>query len=419
VSSTPHLHADPLSRIRFLAEISATFSSSLDYQQTLRTVAQRCVPALASWCVIDLLSRHAGRPRLDRVAIAAQDPRREALLRELQERYPVDPEGPNLIAHVLRTGEADLQPTLPAHLIQQATVDARHGEILRELSGASSLLVPLRARGQILGVLSLLAEEPGRYGLQDLELATEIACLAAVAIDNARLYQESQRAIQMRDDFLATLSHDLRNPLSVIKLKVQALQRKVGKKEPGWLEYLAAIDKQTGIMLDLMEELLDLANVQTGQQMALRLLRIELRALCQAAIADCQATTDHHHLTLRPGAEVWGQFDEIRLLRVLANLLSNAVKYSPFGGEITVQVEQEGDRSALIRVSDQGIGIPAADLPHIFERFRRASNAAGQAAGSGVGLASAQAIVEQHGGSIWAESQEGKGSTFVVKLPLG
>lgn len=231
---------------------------------------------------------------------------------------------------------------------------------------------------------------------------------------------ELQAAIRVRDEFLAILSHDLRNPLSVIKLKVQALQRKAaltGLTDPGWLDHLRAINKQAEIMLDLMEELLDLANVQAGKPMALRLARTELRALCQAAIGDCQATTDQHRVTLRPGAEVHGPFDEIRLLRVLANLLSNAVKYSPEGGEIAVQVEQEGDGWVLIRVRDQGIGIPAADLPHIFERFHRAANA-GQASGSGVGLASAMAIVEQHGGSIRAESQEGEGATFVVRLPL-
>ena len=113
-----------------------------------------------------------------------------------------------------------------------------------------------------------------------------------------------------------------------------------------------------------------------------------------------------------------GWWDTVRLERVLGNLLSNAVKYSPEGGIITVKVTKEGDQWAVLSVEDQGVGIPADDLPHIFDRFHRAANIAGQIKGSGLGLASAHQIIKQHGGTITATSQQGKGATFTVRLPL-
>jgi signal transduction histidine kinase len=134
-----------------------------------------------------------------------------------------------------------------------------------------------------------------------------------------------------------------------------------------------------------------------------------------------QQATDSHILTFRSQVpELTGMWDAGRLERVLANLISNALKYSPNGGEIDVTVEQvdeEGRRWAVVKVKDSGIGIPAADLPHIFERFHRGANVSGRIPGTGIGLAAAQEIVEQHGGSISVQSREGDGSTFTVRLP--
>jgi signal transduction histidine kinase len=131
-----------------------------------------------------------------------------------------------------------------------------------------------------------------------------------------------------------------------------------------------------------------------------------------------QHTSDSHVVRFEPSvAELAGTWDSARLERVLANLLANALKYSPSGGEVLVEVSRDADW-AVLSVADHGIGIPAADLPHIFERFRRASNVAGRIAGSGLGLAGARDIVEQHGGTIFVLSEEGRGSRFVVRLPL-
>jgi signal transduction histidine kinase len=129
-------------------------------------------------------------------------------------------------------------------------------------------------------------------------------------------------------------------------------------------------------------------------------------------------TDDHALRVVTATPELVGDWDRQRLIRVVENLLNNAIKYSPEGGEVIVFVAQDESGDAVVRVQDRGIGIPAKDLPHIFERFYRAGNAAGRMAGTGIGLAGARQIVERHGGTVTVESEEGVGSVFTLRLPL-
>jgi signal transduction histidine kinase len=193
-----------------------------------------------------------------------------------------------------------------------------------------------------------------------------------------------------------------------------------------WLEQ---IESATTKMGSFINELLDLAQMQAGRPLDLERQPTDLVALTAQVAAQVQHTTSRHTIRVRAHVpELVGHWDPLRLERALANLLTNAVKYSPDGGEIEVEVglgqgqeqgqEHEGSEVAVWSVRDHGVGIPAADLPHIFERFRRGSNVAGQIGGTGLGLSSARQIVEQHGGTISVHSEEGKGSTFTVRLPL-
>jgi PAS domain S-box-containing protein len=173
---------------RFLAEVSASLSSSLDYRTTLARVARLAVPHLADWCVVDILKEEDGS--LDRLAVAHQDPEKVALVHELQKRYPPDPDAPRGVAQVSRTGHSELVPEIPESLLEEAARDAEHREILRGLGLKSYMIVPLVARGRTLGAISLVSAESGRrYGEADLELAKELARRAALAVDNARLYR--------------------------------------------------------------------------------------------------------------------------------------------------------------------------------------------------------------------------------------
>lgn len=182
---------------RFLVEAGMALSSSLDYRTTLASVARLAVPYLADWCVVDVLEEDGF---LDRVAVAHQDPEKVAWARELQERYPPDQDSSYGVGRVLRTGSPELVAEIPEPLLEEAARDAEHREILQTLGIESYLVVPLVARGRTLGTITLVSAESGwRYGPADLELAEELARRAALAVDNARLYQErseTARALQ-------------------------------------------------------------------------------------------------------------------------------------------------------------------------------------------------------------------------------
>jgi len=236
----------------------------------------------------------------------------------------------------------------------------------------------------------------------------------------------AREAVRVRDEVLGAVSHDLRNPLAAIKGQAQLLERWAGRYELPERERLVAglqrIDAAASRMSSWIEELLDVTRLSLGQKLELRLTATDLAPLVRHAVDDYQDTTDRHQLrveaTERPLVGCW---DAARLRRVLDNLLSNAIKYSPAGGDIIVTLERQEDQDgswALVRVRDPGVGIPAADQPHVFEHFHRAGNVAGRIAGTGLGLAGSRRIVHQHGGALAVESEEGRGSTFTVRLPL-
>jgi signal transduction histidine kinase len=243
--------------------------------------------------------------------------------------------------------------------------------------------------------------------------------------ERTRAEEERQRLEREKDAFLATASHDLKNPLASIKGNAQLIGRQVarGAVDPARLAAgLASIDSAASQMAALIDALLDLTRLRLGRPLELERQPTDLVALARRVAAEQQATSERHRIVVDSAeAELVGSWDARRLERVLGNLLSNAVKYSPQGGPITVAVARapEPERTwAVLTVRDRGLGIPARDLPRIFEHFHRAANVAGAIPGTGVGLAGARQIVEQHGGTISVESREGEGSTFTVRLPL-
>ena len=411
-------------RLAFLAEASALLAASLDYAATLASVAQLAVPSLADWCTVHIVEDDGV---IHPLAVAHADSSKVELGRQMQRRYPPDPDAQYGVRKVLRTGQSEIYPEIPDSLLVAAARDAEHLKLMRELSLRSLMVVPLVARGRTLGAISFAAAESGRqYGPADLALAEDLARRAAAAVDNARLYQEAQQALRARNEFLSTVSHDLKTPIAAIRGMAQLLRRRLARggtpETERIAEGLTSIEASTTKMTAIIGELLDVVRLQTGQPLDLHREPTDLVALVQRAVAEHQQTTNRHRIQVEAAVpELTGEWDPIRLERVLGNLLSNAIKYSPAGGPITVTVTPEEDETgAWVRLSvrDRGLGIPAADLPHIFERFRRGANVVGRIEGTGIGLAGAHQIVEQHGGTITAESQEGVGTTFTVRLPL-
>jgi PAS domain S-box-containing protein len=243
---------------------------------------------------------------------------------------------------------------------------------------------------------------------------------AVVAFQDISTIKDLERT---RDEFLSAITHDLKTPLTVVRGQAQLMQRRLAHTPDGarLAARLTGIVEATTSMTALIDELLDVARLEMGQPLMLDCRPTDLVGLARRVVKQVQAGRRHRLHIDAAAPELVGEWEAARLERVVANLISNAIKYSPQGGEITVRVAADDDAAghwAVLTVSDQGVGIPRADLPHIFEGFHRAGNVAGQIAGTGLGLASARQIVEQHGGTISVESQEGVGSTFTVRLPL-
>lgn len=407
-----------------LAEASDVLSASLDYETTLGNLAQLVVPRLADWCMVSMVA-HGGLPH--HVAIAHADPGQAVLAREIRKWYMPRADAPHGIAAVSRSGRAELWPEVDRDWLARVARDDEALALLTRARLRSLASVPLPVRGQVLGVVTFATAESGRrYGPADLELFEELAHRAAYAIDNARLYREAQTAVRARDEFFSLVSHDLRGPLAGIKGNAQLLRRRIARKgsltAESAQEVLARIDRAATGMAAQIDELLDVARMRLGRPLDLDRQPVDLVALARRAAEEQQAASGRHRIEVdaSPNSLV-GQWDGVRLERLLTNLVGNAVKYSPDGGTITVALREEetgGSAWAVLAVRDRGLGIPAADLESIFEPFQRAANAAAHAGGTGLGLTSARLIAEQHGGTITAQSIEGEGSTFTVRLPL-
>ena len=271
---------------------------------------------------------------------------------------------------------------------------------------------------------ALRRDESGRP-LEILVISTDITHRKEAEAELARL-AATEAALRERDQLLATVSHDLKTPLTTIRGQADILLRQIertGTIEPQrarkGLELLRAAATRMATWID---DLLDSARLQAGRPLELHRQAMDLVALAWQAVAEHQSGTERHRLrvdTREP--KIVGLWDPIRLRRVLDNLLTNAVKYSPNGGEIVVSVAlvngPEG-QAAQLAVRDPGVGIPASELPHIFDRFRRGENVVGRFGGTGIGLAGASQIVREHGGRIDVESEPDHGTTVRVWLPL-
>ena len=308
-----------------------------------------------------------------------------------------------------------------------ATFPHLRGYLETDDHGALAVL-PLGLEGRAVGGLRLSFRGPRTFDAQDRAFMIALAQQGAQALERARLYAaehaaraEAEAAIQTRDELMGVISHDLRNPLTVVQGHIQLLRRRAGRVESlnssDLLRSLETIESGVRSLAVQIDELQDATHLQAGRLLELNLGPTDLVEVTRLAVTRHQGLSDTHRLHFETAVpSLVGEWDAGRLDRVLGNLLSNAIKYSPEGGDVSVTLSHEGAWAKLV-VEDRGLGIPAEDLPYIFERFRRAGNVVGRIAGSGLGLAGARDIVQQHGGTIQVQSEEGRGSRFVVRLP--
>jgi K+-sensing histidine kinase KdpD len=290
----------------------------------------------------------------------------------------------------------------------------------------SELAVPMVLKRRVVGVLDLESRVPHAWSATDERLLVALANHAALAIDNLHLLDETRKVAALREldrmktELLSTVSHELRTPLGSIKgYATTLLSHGTKLRKDEQREFLEIIDSEADRLRELIENLLDLSRLEAG---VLRIDKepVRLGATVREVIRKVQLSAPHHHLELDwPPEDPLVSGDKRRLYQVMQNLLTNAVKYSPNGGCIALSAKTRG-RDLVVSVRDEGLGMPAAELDRIFDRFHRVQGGvASGIGGTGLGLAICKGLVEAHGGRIWADSEgEGQGSTFRFTLPL-
>ncbi|HEY9639473.1 MAG TPA: PAS domain S-box protein [Coleofasciculaceae cyanobacterium] len=409
----------------FLAEAGRVLASSLDYQTTLSSIAQLIVPELADWCTVHIVDETGTTQRL---AVAHVDPEKVDWANELDQRYPHDPHAVRGVAQVLRTGQSELYHEILDDLLVASAQDEQHLHLLRQVGLSSAMIVPLRVQERSLGTISFVAAESGRrYDAADLDLAEELGRRAALAVENAQLYQVAQRdraeaeaANRVKDEFLAVLSHELRSPLNPILGWIKLLQKgRLDAKKTA--QALETIERNAKLQAQLIEDLLDVSRILQGK-ITLNVAPVNLAATIKAALETVHLAAEAKNIRIQThfhplAGTLLG--DTNRLQQVVWNLLSNAVKFTPAGGRVEIRLEQI-DQMAQIQVQDTGKGISPEFLSHVFDYFRQEDGTTTrQFGGLGLGLAIVRHLTELHGGIVQVDSPgQNLGATFTVQLPL-
>jgi PAS domain S-box-containing protein len=410
-------------RQRMLAMAGWVLAGSLDEESTLATIAEMPLPLLGDWSLVELFSEDA------QVRRAASSHTEAAVVGEMVgftsphfEAAPPDGLRYGSTARVAHEGAPTLISDVEswfASTFPEPALQAR----ARALGAHSVLVVPLmRAGGRGFGALSLVRTRAGRgHSPEELVVAEQFGVSAALALENARLYQQTRAAVRERDELLAIVSHDLRNPVNAIVMLTGALMARsdAGAAVPVELEQLEAMRAAARQADGLIQDLQDVSRISAGR------LRVDARA---TAIADAIAQTVE---LFEPSAEVAGLrltrdvpgdlprvlADVPRVQQVLSNLLVNAIKFTPEGGRVHVSAALD-DEGRFLRVSvcDSGPGIAPEDVPRLFERYWQAPRLL--RAGSGLGLFIAKGIMEAHGGTIEVQTALGRGTEFAALLPV-
>ena len=423
----------PERRALFLAETSRALFESLDYEETLSRVARLALPELGAWCMVDLIESET---EIHRLAVYHPDSSRHALAAELQQQYP--PSRGDLFGapRILRTQQPELIPEVSAEMLGAAAHDKRHLEILRTLGFCTYMVVPLKARGRVLGAITFIgADVQQRYTPKDLLFAEDLAGRAAMAMDNARLYREAQQAREeavaavaraaisdrAKTDFLATMSHELRTPLNAIAGYAELLE--LGMRDPiseQQREAIVRIRKSQQHLLGIVNDILTFAKTETGR-IPLTLEPTPVAPAIEAVhflVEPLLAQNGIQYTFDACDAETSVTADRERFQQILVNLLTNAAKFSDHGGPVTLHCEVR-DHLVAIVVADKGQGIDEAMLEAIFEPFVQISTGLTRTAdGSGLGLAISRELARLMGGDVTVQSVKGEGSTFTLTLPL-
>ncbi|MEO7822780.1 MAG: PAS domain S-box protein [Gemmatimonadaceae bacterium] len=400
-------------RAALLAEASRVLSASFDYQTTLAALVRLAVPAMADYCALDMIDgetfNRIGEAHVDKSKTSLVNALASYPMSVLTQRHPV--------MRVITTGRPVLEVQVTPDLIDASFVHEAQRQTVRALAPRSFICVPLRTSEKLLGVLTLATSSSGRsYDMADLALAADLARRAALVVEHARLFHEAQQATRARDEILAVVAHDLRNPLNTVMMAAGLMIESSSPERPQERRQAEIVRRAADRMNRMIQDLLDVKRMESGQ------LWLDPKP---EPVAGIIADTIEMLRPLAAGSSIRIEShvgnnlplvlaDATRISQVLSNLVGNAVKFTPRDGLISLAAECV-DREVRFAVIDTGPGIPAEQLPHIFGRFWQAK--ASDRRGIGLGLAIAKGIVEAHKGRIWVSSSVGLGSTFYFTLP--
>lgn len=408
-------------RRKFLARATEQLTQSLDSQKTLATLAEVAVPLFADWCAVDMLENGS----LKRLAVAHVDKKQVEKVLQIHQKYPPDPTARRGVHHVLRTGTPEMLREVSKEVLDALAQDPEHLRIVRALGLRSYVCAPLLSQGKAIGVIScVMAKSRRLYEREDLDVLTSLAQRAAIALENARLYseaerarEEAERANRTKDEFMAMLGHELRSPLAPIQTALDLIAMRSDTVD---VREYAIIARQVHHLVRLVDDLLDVSRITRGivqlERTSVPLAEMIEQACEMVWPTEEQQATHQVHRDLDTTLVADG--DPVRLKQIVTNLLINAAKYTPQGGNVWITCRRtQGD--VEIQVRDDGIGIDQKTLRGVFESFVQAPQALDRARGGlGLGLSIVQGLVAAHGGEICAYSEGvGRGASFTVHLP--
>jgi signal transduction histidine kinase/DNA-binding response OmpR family regulator len=397
-------------RARFLAEATESLSSTLDARQVLSDLARLAVPRIGDLCATDLISTDGRR---ERIAVTHAIPGVGTLGSQETAHQR------SLLEGVIATRQPRMVPMPDAAAVERLTGDAGVLGALANRGAQELLIVPLVARGRVIGIVQFLALASSRAARgDDMPFILDLARRAALAVDNALLYEEAQRATRARDDVLAIVSHDLRNPINTIQMSTSFLLDVL--REPGAdvpiIPQLQVMQRATRRANALIQDLLDVSRIDAGT-LAVATTALDASMLISDAVLELEPLVEGKKLRFESswtGPDLLVAADRSRIGQVFSNLVGNAIKFTKAGGLVRIEGSRRGEM-ADFDVIDTGGGIPPEHVPHLFDRFWQASQTS--RTGAGLGLFIVKGIVEAHHGAIEVTSVEGEGTRFRFSIP--
>ncbi|HWH46175.1 MAG TPA: response regulator [Burkholderiales bacterium] len=410
---------EAIRRSTFLADASHVLSKSLAVEETLTGLTRFVVPFLGDLCAIVQFD-DAGGVRNTQLAWTAGrggpvNIQQATVVRLCDEKIAAG------LARSLTRTDVELLELESEQIALAADSGGGSPDLLALGFALGKLAIfPLVARGRQLGALLCGVSTSRSFSSADLAIASDLAGRTAIALDNGLLYSRIQSADQRKDEFLAMLAHELRNPLAPIRSAVAVMHR-VGSQTPLMMWSRDVIERQVAHLTRLVDDLLDVSRLTQGK---IRLERqsVDLGSVIERALEVSRPSIDSHKHRLQvmlPETPVYLDGDPVRLAQVFSNLLNNAAKFTPEEGRISVIAELAANR-VRVRIQDNGCGMPADLLPHAFDLFTQANRSLARSEGGlGIGLTLVRTLVQKHGGSVGAHSDgPGKGSEFIVELPV-